>query len=210
MLKGDWYIILGLILGLIGLVGTSILINYGWDLRKKELTTPTGTLYAPEVNISKPFEIQFGGFHYFVDVGDEIDLGRGIEISGFEYPFKFEFKDDRICVSAIIFNENNEKVAVIKNNDWTVNENAIIARDRNYNDYAFEVIDAQLRPRLQVIVKEQNKIQIGGYFYTENGAILATSSQLFINWPPEEIESKIERIFKYPSEKYLHQMVQTY
>jgi len=206
MLKGDWYILLGVVVGIGGIVGP-ILIHYGWELRKKELETPTGSLDDPEIDVSKPFEIQFGGYHYFIDPGEEIDLAKGLKIGGFEYPFKFEFKNEKIFISANIYNEDHEKVATIKENNWTVNENAIIARDRNYNDYAFEVVDDQMRPRLQVIVKEQNKIQIGGYFYTENGAILATSNSLYVNWPPDEIENKIERIFKYPSDRYIHQLV---
>jgi len=58
-------------------------------------------------------------------------------------------------------------------------------------------------------VKEQNKIYVGGYFHTEEGAILATPTSTFVRFPPEEIEDYIQKIFLYPSDEHLHQMRKT-
>ena len=211
MLKGDWYIVLGVILGIIGIIGTSIIVRYGWELRKKELETMKGELKPPLIDFNKPFEVQLGGVHYITSIDElstGINLRRALDL-GYDYPFKIEFKDNKLFISAEIKDENLETIAIIEKNQWTVNENDIIARDRNYNDYAFEVIDAKLRPRLQVIVKEQNKIYIGGYFYSVKGTFLAVNGSTYINYPPESIKEYIQRIFEYPSETNLHKMVKT-
>ena len=210
MLKGDWFRLLAIISALIG-VSTPFLWSHGSELRKKELEATKGELKPPDIDFSKPFELQFGGFHLITtmdELTEGVNLSKGFEI-GFEYPFTIKFKNGKLLVSAEIKDENLETVAIIEDNEWTVNENDIIARDRNYNDYAFEVVDAHLRPRLQIVVKEQNKIYIGGYFHTEEGAILATPTTTYIRFPPEEIEEYIHKIFLYPSDEHLHQMVQS-
>jgi len=207
MLKGDWFRLLAVICAIVG-VSSPFLWSHGSDVRKKELETKKGEIRPPKIDFSKPFELQFGGFHIIVTIDE---LTEGVNISryfniGFEYPFTIKFRNEKLLVSADIIDENQETVAIIEDNEWTVHDNVIIARDRNYNDYAFEVVDAHLRPRLQIIVKEQNKIFIGGYFHTEGGAILATHNSTFVRFPPEEIEEYIQKIFLYPSDEHLHQM----
>ena len=145
-------------------------------------------------------------------IGTNIDeLKEGINLRryfnfGFDYPVEIDIIDNKLYVSTLIMNENNETVAIIKDNNWTVNDNEIVARDRNYNEYAFEVIDANLIPRIQVILRPQNMIYIGGYFYTVNGTLLAIPGISIVNPSPESLDEYIPPIFLYPSDENLGKM----
>jgi len=79
-----------------------------------------------------------------------------------------------MLISTEIKNENGETIAKIADNHWVVNTNAVIASDRNYNAYAFEVINSDLIPVLQVVLQDQNRIYIGGFFCFENTTLLVT------------------------------------
>lgn len=197
------------LVGAILLFSSPIIYNYGYNIRKEEIETMKGVLKPPPLDFSKPFEIQFGGMHLLTtinELSEGMNFSKGFNI-GYDYPFKIEFKNGKLLVSADIIDENLEVIATIEDNEWTVNENDIIARDRNYNDFAFEVVDAHLRPRLQVIVKVQNKIYIGGFFYTDRGALLAVDDTTLWGPNPEEIEEHIQKIFEYPSAEHLHEMI---
>jgi hypothetical protein len=207
MTKGELMILIGL---LVVATGTYITIK-GREIRSAEISaereireTKTGELEAPEVNITKDFFIQLGGviIQYGID-----DLRRGINLRqviniGYDYPISINIDDSKLYVSVDILNEKNESIATIERNQWTINNNPIIARDRNYNEFAFEVIDAQLIPRVQVILMPNNWIYIGGYYHMGNNTILLVPDG-FIGNPSEEqlSTSSQEKIFQYPSDE---------
>jgi len=198
-------ITLGVLFGALSI----FLIPYGFDLRNKEIQALSGELITPKVDFQRQFEVNIGSNILVSEVNalsQGINLRRFIDF-GYDYPIQIRFKDGRLLISAEIKNQNGETIAKIKDNQWTVNNNKIIARDRNYNSYAFEVVDSELRPVLQVVVQDQNKIYIGGLFYTPNGTVLATPNGLFINPSDSQITDNIQPIFRYPSDKYLGQMI---
>jgi hypothetical protein len=75
----------------------------------------------------------------------------------------------------------------------------VIARDRNYNDYAFEVIDANGIPVLQVYVQSGNLIFVNGLFYIAGVRYLASPSAFMDRPTEQEISGALAPIFKYPS-----------
>jgi hypothetical protein len=126
---------------------------------------------------------------------------------GFDYPFQIKLKGRKLLFSVDIKNADNETIATIVDNHWGVNNNKVIAHDRNYNSYALEVIDSHLLPVIQIHFTPENKLYVGGLFYVSNGIMLATNDTTFFNPSSAEINSSLPRIFKYPSEQHLGEMV---
>lgn len=146
-----------------------------FQLRDMELRVMKGELIPFDVNPQKPIEIQIGGIHVITTVDE---LSEGFNLSryvnlGFEYPFQIELKDGKFLTSVKIWNADGEMIAKIVDNQWVVNDNTIITRGRNYNAYAFEVIDSDLVPVIQVVFAPENKMYLGGLFYVPTGECLS-------------------------------------
>jgi len=198
-----------IVLGVICAALAPFLLWYGGVLWNKERQAMTGKLITTEIDFQKPFEVNFGSnilIQTVSELSEGINLRRFIDV-GFDYPIQIRFKDKKVFISAEIKNEEGVTIAKIKDNQWVVNEDKMIAYDRNYNDYAFEVINSDLVPVLQVIVQGQNRIYIGGLFYFPKGKMLATPNGIIYNPSSEQIDKYIKPIFRYPSDKYLGQMV---
>lgn len=187
----------------------TILITYGFELRDMELRVMKGELIPFEVDPQKPIEIQVGGIHVITtidELSEGFNLTRYVNL-GFEYPFQIELKDGKFLTSVEIRNADGEMIAKIVDNQWVVNENKVIARDRNYNAYAFEVIDSDLVPVIQVFFTPQNKMYLGGLFYVPTGRMLVTPNSTILNPSSDDIKENIQPIFLYPSEEHLGAMV---
>lgn len=185
---------LGLILPFLG----PILISYGYQSRGREIEAMRGVLKPPEIGFQKPFVMNFGSNLMIQTASEpsiEIDLRKFISFSGYEYPVQIRFQERRLLISAEVRNEEGETVAKIVDNHWVVKEDVLIARDRNYNDYAFEVIDSDLMPVLQVAVQGRNVVYIGGLFYFPVGRMLVTPEGLIINPSSEQIDEYAKPIF---------------
>lgn len=198
-------IIIGILLGVIG----SILVAEGFRLRDIEIKTMIGEIIPFEIDLQEPFEVNFGNNYLSTTVtqlSEGINPRKIIGYAGYDYPVNMIFKDRKLLVSAEIKNREGETIAKIKDNHWVVHENKILARDRNYNAYAFEVIDSDLIPVLQVVLRDQNRIYIGGLFYFETGRVLATQNGVLINPSPDQISEDVEAIFRYPSDEHLGEM----
>jgi hypothetical protein len=121
--------------------------------------------------------------------------------------FSIKFIDDKMYVSTDVRDSNNTLIAEIVNNEWkTVNPDTLQFWDRNYNNYAFEIIGSNNIPTLQVIMVGSNEIQVGGLFFTQTGSIYiapminGSGTRLFINVGDkhQEYNTTIPTIFKYP------------
>jgi hypothetical protein len=95
-------------------------------------------------------------------------------------------------------------------NEWkSVNPDSLDIWDRNYNSYAFEVIDSNKIPVLQVIMGHENELLIGGSFYNQGIPIFATLTNGFSFISDWNISSRMwqefrdSTIFKYPSVSHL-------
>jgi hypothetical protein len=196
---------LGSLLVTIGTIVTSI----GLSERNNEIAAMKGEILPFEIDCSKPFEVWIGSNQWVLsgeDLDTGIDLNSFVDV-GAEYPIRISFKDNRLFVSAEIKNADNVTTAKIVDNQWVVNQDLMLVRDRNYNAHAFEVIDSNLLPILQVNVTAKNTVRIGCIFYAPTGRVFVTPKGLFINPAPENISEIISPIFKYPSETNLGAMV---
>lgn len=200
-----------IILGVAFVVIGPIVWNNGNQLADTENRKETGQLIPFDINSSQLVELQFGGIH--VETSLE-QLSQGFNLShyvylGFDYPFQVEFKDDRILVSAVIRNAEGEKVATITENAWAVSNNRVIAYERNYNAYAFEVIDSNLVPVIQIEFFPNNKMYLGGFFYIPNSTLLLTDDSMIGSPSPENISyARAHTLFNYPSEQHLMEMAE--
>jgi hypothetical protein len=177
------------------------LVPYGFELARSGIGVMIGKLEAPQVDFQKSFELHFGGI---IGVYDSNQLRNGVNLPtlislGGSIPVQITISDGKLLVSAEVKNEAGETVAKIHNNEWSVNNNPVIARDRNYNDYAFEVIDSNEVPVLQVYIQSGNLIFVGGLFYYSGGRVLASPNDTILNPTDAEVNEKLTPIFKYPS-----------
>jgi len=185
-------------------VGTYFFSTLGPDMKAIE----AGTLIPFKVDDQKLFDVQMGGIHFLLTVDqlrEGYDFQHAVQISGFEYPFKVSFKDGKLLVSAEIKNAGGDVVAKITDNEWSVEPNPIVTYDRNYLSYAFEVIDSDRVPILQVVMTPENKVFVGGVFYSENATLVSMLNGTTIINP---IDSDYNQtIFQYPSSSKLGKLV---
>ena len=152
-----------------------------------------------------------GGFKFIrtvAELEDELDINRYIAMGGGNISLKIKFDEGKALISTLIRSDENKTIVKIVDNHWVVNNDPLIAYDRNYNDFAFEVIDSDQIPRLQVLIRENNVIYIGGYFDVPIGKVLAMPHTSIINPSQESVEKfKEMRLFKYPSEDHLGEII---
>jgi len=198
-----------ILLGVVSAAMGVYLIPYGFQLADMETRAMKGELLPFEIDPQKPIEIQIGGIHVITDMNglsEGFNLRQIIDL-GFDYPFQIKLKDRKLLFSVDIRNANNETIATIAENQWGVKNDNTIAHDRNYNSYALEVIDSHLLPVIQIIFNPENKLYVGGLFYVSNGIMLATNDTTIFNPSPADINGSLPRIFNYPSEQHLGEMV---
>ena len=194
------------------MIGASAyLIWYGSQLQDNWNKALRGELVPFQVNYTEPFTVQMGGIYVHTTIEQlniGFDLQRYFNFNNMMYPFQISFKDAKLFVSAEIRDKNGDLVAKITNNQWSVNNNPVIADDRNYNSYAFEVIDSDLIPILQIVMTPQNTIFVGGVFYSINGTLLAMLNGTTIANPSKStIENYNQTIFQYRSDDHLSELV---
>lgn len=203
-------IVLAILFGLVFITTGPILIAYGLQLADAEAKAMIGEVLPFEIDSQRPIEIQVGGFHVIMTLDQ---LSAGFNLSryvnlGFNYPFQIRLQDRKFLVSVDILNVKGETVAKIVDNQWSVNTNPVIAHDRNYNSYAFEVIDSDLVPVIQVIFYPNNKMYLGGLIYGPNNTtLLMFDDTTIINPSPENITQNRNPMFQYPSGQHLGEIV---
>lgn len=187
-------VIVGVLSPIVGLIGS--------DLTKSGIGNLTGKLTPPKVNLTQSFEVHFDSV--VVEYGPDqlesgVDLPTPVQIGNL-VPIRVALSNDsKLLVNAEVRGQAGEVVAKIHSNDWSVNNNPVIANDRNYNDYAFEVIDSDRIPVLQVYIANNNTIYVNGLFYLGNGRILAAPNFMEFGPSDAEISQYLTPIFKYPS-----------
>jgi hypothetical protein len=167
-----------------------------------------GELIPFKVDDRKEFDIQMGGCHVLVtfdQLRQGYDFQKAFYFAGIDYPFELRFKDGKLLVSAEVKNSNGDVVAKIFRNQWSVDYNPIVIYDRNYNSYAFEAIDSDRFPILQVVMTPENRVFVGGIFYGENSTLVAMLNGTTV-YNPSYLEYN-QTIFEYPSESKLGKLV---
>ena len=133
-----------------------------------------------------------------INLGDFIN--RTFNLGGkINLPVKLYEENNRLMVDAELYNEKQELVCSIVRSEWQFNPDG--RYDRNYNNNAFEIVDGNLMPMLQIYLKESNKIYIGGFFRTDKGGSIGlTPKGTLLN--PLKLVGQVKeplRLFKYPS-----------
>lgn len=200
-----------IILGVLGLATAAFgafFLTVGWGERQNAIAISKGELNPFKVDMSKPFEVIYGGSLGIVydnpyDLEDGINLSRVISF-GSCYAgnnFKIHFVDNKLSVTDEIKNSDNVTIAQIVDNNWKADPNSQLFYARNYNAYAFEIIDSDQTPITQVIMVGPNKLQIGGLLcYNEFGPIYALSTGIMADPSNEDLHSLINtKIFRYPA-----------
>lgn len=193
-------------IGCIGLVTSAICIPMGVNQLTKPRPFMQGTIGAFEIDTSKDFTVNCGSNLFITDYESfkkGIDLNRFINVGGFDYPIQIRYIAGKLSISAWINDAKGNMVAHIVDNNWEVNPDNFF--DRNFSNYAVEVVDKNLVPMLQVEIKSGNYVYIGGLFYYDSGKILVTPKGYFINPSEKMIEEGVEPLFVYPSDKHLGQ-----
>ena len=208
-----------LVIGLISAGCSPIVLKIASDkeleasqIRQDAIMAVRGELMPFEVNMSKDFVIDLGNCQMIQSaqaLAQGIDVVNAINF-GSSWPFLIGFKDNKMSISANITNSNNETVAYIENNNWkSLSPTSIQIGDRNYNDYAFEVVDISMVPIFNVRVVGANEIQIGGLFNVGSWKVLISDNGGGIMTEPSQqnITDLLTPIFKYPSDKYLGELI---
>jgi hypothetical protein len=207
--KGIILLILGATIGFLG----GAMFTIGWEARQNTIKALNGELNPFPIDLSKLFVVSLSkiGGPVTDKSFNSTELANGINLRQiFPADFttnqlKVEFVNNKLSVSADIKNSNGTRIAQIVNNEWkTVDPNTLLFWDRNYNAYAFEIIGSNNVPTFQVIMRDSNRIQIGGLFYTEHGRIYfeprADGALLYVNYTDSQLEdAHIPTAFKYPA-----------
>jgi len=168
--------------------------------------------------LSQPFTVSIGTIstNFTVD-----ELVNGIDLTNFIhievnqkiviFPVKFTLEGNIIHVYAEIKDENNKTIGKVIDNDWWVANPQSTASvwDRNYNAFAFELIDGNKIPVLQISMRQQNKIDIGFSLYSQGlpyyfGITMGT----LIGQPSDEDLQQIRSstLFLYPSDDFIGEL----
>jgi len=207
-----------------------LLIFFGRDIynnavaeQEKILDPVTGELKPYyELDPNQPVYVELGGVssNFSVkELAEGFDLTRLIHIEQgnqtvtFPIQIALSEKTNNIIVSAKIFDEKGTLLANIINNEWQApSSGGMDIWDKNYNSYAFEVIDSNKLPILQVIMGGKNEILIGCSLYHQGVPLFATLTHGFNffgsgNITPEQLqELRNARIFEYPSKEHLGEL----
>lgn len=191
----------------------------GRQEKEKILSAYRGTLTPTySINLSQPFTVSIGTIstNFTVD-----ELVNGIDLTNFIhievnqkiviFPVKFTLEGNIIHVYAEIKDENNKTIGKVIDNDWWVANPQSTASvwDRNYNAFAFELIDGNKIPVLQISMRQQNKIDIGFSLYSQGlpyyfGITMGT----LIGQPSDEDLQQIRSstLFLYPSDDFIGEL----
>lgn len=180
------------------------LVPSGFNILQKSKPLLHGAFETVTVDPNKNFTVKVGTNSFVTDYRTLIkgfDMRRFVNY-GHEYPIKIEVEKGKLFISAWITDKEGRMVAQLIDNEWRINPNNFY--DRNFSNNAFEVIDNNKMPILQVVVKSGNEIDIGGIFYYPGGKIAITSKAFIVN-PLDDnaLKKEMRTIFKYPSNKFL-------
>ncbi len=149
-----------------------MLVPEGQQEKQNVIFAVRGKLISPyAINISEPFTISIGTLstsHILTasELANGIDLTRFINIvwnnETVSFPLQIHFSNNTLLVSAVVRDASDRILVNIIDNEWkSESPDSMLIWDRNYNAYAFEVIDRDKIPVLQILMRENNSILIG-------------------------------------------------
>ncbi len=110
-------------------------------------------------------------------------------------------RDRKVLVTTRLYAGPRSQPVEVKENTFTLIDSTW---DRNYNDSAFEIVNADLLPVLQIVYTTPHNVAVYGIFAAGTLNAVANSNGLRTGpRPPAKEDWPIKRIFQYPSRKYL-------
>lgn len=200
--------------------GNTVLVPDGQQEREKIISAYRGTLTpAYTINTSEPFTVSIGTISttYTADeFAAVIDLTKLIHIvennQTVSLPVGITFENNIVHVFAEIKDENNEIIGKVVDNDWWTASPQGTASiwDRNYNAYAFELIDGDKMPVLQLLIGQPNRVDIGFSLFSQGLSFYfgITTGIIFGSLGPEDFQRiRSSTLFRYPSSEHLGELV---
>lgn len=208
-----------------------LLVFFGYwifDLANSEIQNTIdpirGRINPAQINPMQPIQVALSGSirNYSIDeLADGIDLTRLINVDtgngSVKFPIQIIFgNDNKLLVSATLSDEKGNILATVKNNEWkAVSSNSMEIWDKNYNSFAFEIIDNHGFPALQILVAERNQIRLGYSLLSKGLPFVFTvkpSMYLFGENITGEVSLALraDTLFKYPSSEHLGEMNSVY
>ncbi len=208
-------LVIGIILGTISPVILAISSNLSQNAtqnKQNALMAQKGELSPFKIDMSQDILLDLGSVQ---EAESAQALARGVNLAnliylGGNWPFQISFENNKISVSANITDSNNQIVATIRNNIWKSDSpNSPQIGDRNYNNYAFEIIDNNNITIFNVRVVRSNEIQIGGLLNIGGEQVLISDNGggILSNPSQQNISDLLIPIFKYPSTQYLGELI---
>lgn len=190
-------------LGIIATVIVGIAVAKYYLGRQQKLSARTGELTAAkgEPLSSDQVTIVFGS-NSFVFKAKELESGinfRRIVDTGVDWPLRVYRINGQLAVDAELRDSQGTALAAVAGRVWRVYDRAF---DRNYDDSAIEIVDGRLRPVFQLLLRSDSEVEVNGIFSTPAGLIVATPNGLLLR-PTGDFSQQLQRLFKYPSDKYL-------
>jgi hypothetical protein len=169
------------------------------------VTSPTSTFKFPtfvdasEINPSQEVDIWLGengicSTYKWSDFTSNTTTPMTIASLGGTIPFRPHVFGAKLYLDVSVYGGKDFTPIAITNNVATV---LPPNWDKNHDDYAYEVINANGDPIFQLIYKTQFSIVVNGVFPFPGGVVVADNSGFRLNAPFETLHLK--PIFKYPS-----------
>lgn len=205
-------IVCALVFGALAVLCTAAWIPSARDRKRKFHETSVGKISGRILDERKPYLLTIGGIDLRItgeqlkrgiNLGDPINRLFSINNQKVSWPLKMYEENNRLLVDVEIHNEKGDLVCSIVHNDWQFNPDG--KYDKNSSINAFEIIDVEKVPVLQIKLEDPNKIYVGGFIHTSGGAYFYfTPGNTSISSKVHIVESK--RLFKYPSSDNLGKM----
>jgi len=173
-----------------------------------------------KIDPSQPIFIFMGGAgsnFTAQELANGINVSRFVSFGDFTFPLQITFgQDGNIQVSTVIADEKGNILANVIDNEWKApTSGSTQIWDKNYNSYAFEVLDSNKIPVLQIIIGEKNELLIGISLYHQGIPYFGTIPTGFNFFGDYYINglttSQLEdlrnaTIFNYPSSDHLGEL----
>jgi hypothetical protein len=151
---------------------------------------------ASQINPSQEVDIVWGTNTFVYKWSDFTGNNTPMTIAslGGLVPFNPHIFGSKLYLDVSVWDGTNFTPITIKDNI----ANVLPANwDKNYDDYAYEVVNEEGDPIFQIIYETQFKIVVNGIFPFPGGIVIADDSGIHINAPFDTLHLK--PIFKYPS-----------
>jgi hypothetical protein len=214
LLFAAWFV------SIIGMRAQPGLVQFGSALTMASVLLLLGYYFRPEA-VPHNFGVLTAKRETLFSWNDQKKATRSIEIgnSGFKFGQFNLLETSKIVVQVVdgvskistdIRDESGERVAEIRQNEWSLKPEK--TWDRNYNDDSLEIINPKGRVVLQVRVLP-NTIQIQGEWWNEYGegvrlVVPPDGGFQAIRFNSKQIpnDPAIRRLFVYPSELHLEEL----